>query len=139
MCNYFEGGPLLTNQPYSKWRDRLLPIIEQTEQRNDHEFANQVDEALLSGRASLFLVDDGFFVLEPSFIEGEMVVCILFAYSFNKGSADIYLPLIERLTKQSGAKKLLLWTAVKKLHSVLVAHDFQKTESGHIDRWEKVI
>ncbi|WP_308318783.1 hypothetical protein [Vibrio metschnikovii] len=131
--------PLLTNQPYSKWRDRLLPIIEQTEQRNDHEFANQVDEALLSGRASLFLVADGFFVLEPSFIDGEMAVCVLFAYSFNKGSSAIYLPVMEKLAKEVGAKKLLFWTAVKKLHSVLVAHDFQKTESGHIDRWEKVI
>ncbi len=129
----------MTNQLYSKWRDRLLPIIEQTEQRNDHEFANQVDEALLSGRASLFLVDDGFFVLEPSFIEGEMVVCVLFAYSFNKGSAAIYLPVMEKLAKEVGAKKLLFWTAVKKLNSVLVAHYFQKTESGHIDRWEKVI
>ncbi|EKO3628983.1 hypothetical protein M3926_003084 [Vibrio metschnikovii] len=113
--------------------------MEQTEQRNDHEFANQVDEALLSGRASLFLVADGFFVLEPSFIEGEMVVCVLFAYSFNKGSSAIYLPVMENLAKEVGAKKLLFWTAVKKLHSVLVAHNFQKTESGHIDRWEKVI
>ena len=129
----------VTNQPYSKWRDRLLPIIEQTEQRNDHEFANQVDEALLSGRASLFLVEDGFFVLEPDVTDGEMSVCILFAYSFNKGSAGLYLPIIERLSKEVGAKKLLFWTAVKKLNSVLVAHDFQKTERGHIDRWEKVI
>ncbi|EKO3632413.1 hypothetical protein M3894_002943 [Vibrio metschnikovii] len=113
--------------------------MEQTEKRNNHNFAGQIDEALLSGRASLFLVEDGFFVLEPSFIEGEMSVCILFAYSFNKGSAGLYLPLIERLSKEVGAKKLLFWTAVKKLNSVLVAHDFQKTEGGHIDRWEKVI
>lgn len=129
----------ILKQPYAKWRDKLLPLIEQTERRNQHEFARQIDEALLKGSASLFLVDDGFFVLEPKIREGVLHVCVLFAFSFVRGAADRQLPVIEMLAKEVGAQKLLFWTAVKKLHSVLIKHGFSCVESGDIDMWCKVI
>ncbi|MBT2980009.1 hypothetical protein, partial [Vibrio anguillarum] len=98
--------------------------MEQTERRNRHAFAKQVDEALLNGRASLFLVEEGLFVLEPSLDNDEMQVWVLFAWSVRKGALKRQLPRVEHLAKRIQAKKLLLNTAVKSLRVSLIDSGF---------------
>lgn len=78
---------------YESWRSRVLPLMEQTEKRNQHWFAKQVDEALLNGRASLFLVEEGFFVLSPvwTMVKCRYGYCLLGAIEKVRLSA-IYRP-----------------------------------------------
>lgn len=125
--------------PYERWRDNVLPLMEQTEKRNQHGFAKQVDEALLNGRASLFLVEEGFFVLEPSLDNGEMQVWVLFAWSNRKGALKRHLPTVEQLAKRVKAKRLLLNTAVKALQASLIDGGFCCIETGDVETWCKEI
>ncbi|EGR4078517.1 hypothetical protein [Vibrio cholerae] len=113
--------------------------MEQTEKRNQHRFAKQVDEALLDGRASLFLVEEGFFVLEPSLDNGEMQVWVLFAWSNSKGAFKRHLPTVEQLAKRIKAKRLLLNTAVKALQVSLIDGGFCCIETGDVETWCKEI
>lgn len=113
--------------------------MEQTEKRNQHWFAKQVDEALLNGRASLFLVEEGFFVLEPSLDNGEMQVWVLFAWSNQKGALKRHLPTVEQLAKRIKAKRLLLNTAVKALQVSLIDGGFCCIETGDVETWCKEI
>ncbi|KUO39021.1 hypothetical protein ID065_05610 [Vibrio cholerae] len=113
--------------------------MEQTEKRNQHWFAKQVDEVLLNGRASLFLVEEGFFVLEPSFDNGEMQVWVLFAWSNQKGALKRHLPTVEQLAKRVKAKRLLLNTAVKALQVSLIDGGFSCIETGDVETWCKEI
>ncbi|ASK54266.1 hypothetical protein EA004_09310 [Vibrio anguillarum] len=113
--------------------------MEQTEKRNQHRFAKQVDEALLDGRASLFLVEEGFFVLEPSLDNGEMQVWVLFAWSNRKGAFKRHLPTVEQLAKRIKAKRLLLNTAVKALQVSLIDGGFCCIETGDVETWCKEI
>ncbi|WP_353616370.1 hypothetical protein [Vibrio ordalii] len=113
--------------------------MEQTERRNRHAFAKQVDEALLNGRASLFLVEEGLFVLEPSLDNGEMQVWVLFAWSVRKGALKRQLPRVEQLAKRIQAKKLLLNTAVKSLRVSLIDGGFCCIETGDVETWCKEI
>nr|WP_233433300.1 hypothetical protein [Vibrio cholerae] len=124
---------------YESWRFRVLPLMEQTEKRNQHWFAKQVDEALLNGRASLFLVEEGFFVLEPSLDNGEMQVWVLFAWSNRKGALKRHLPTVEQLAKRVKAKRLLLNTAVKALQVSLIDGGFCCIETGDVETWCKEI
>nr|WP_237359148.1 MULTISPECIES: hypothetical protein [Vibrio] len=124
---------------YESWRFRVLPLMEQTEKRNQHWFAKQVDEALLDGRASLFLVEEGFFVLEPSLDNGEMQVWVLFAWSNRKGALKRHLPTVEQLAKRVKAKRLLLNTAVKALQVSLIDGGFCCIETGDVETWCKEI
>ncbi|WP_237333925.1 hypothetical protein, partial [Vibrio anguillarum] len=121
------------------WRYRVLPLMEQTERRNRHAFAKQVDEALLNGRASLFLVEEGLFVLEPSLDNDEMQVWVLFAWSVRKGALKRQLPRVEHLAKRIQAKKLLLNTAVKSLRVSLIDSGFCCIETGDVETWCKEI
>ncbi|GHY86635.1 hypothetical protein VCSRO75_1558 [Vibrio cholerae] len=129
----------LVKAPYERWRDNVLPLMEQTEKRNQHWFAKQVDEALLNGRASLFLVEEGFFVLEPSLDNGEMQVWVLFAWSNRKGALKRHLPTVEQLAKRVKAKRLLLNTAVKALQVSLIDGGFCCIETGDVETWCKEI
>ncbi|HDB1449135.1 TPA: hypothetical protein O6E21_001475 [Vibrio cholerae] len=113
--------------------------MEQTEKRNQHWFAKQVDEALLNGRASLFLVEEGFFVLEPSLDNGEMQVWVLFAWSNQKGAHKRHLATVEQLAKRIKAKRLLLNTAVKALQVSLIDGGFCCIETGDVETWCKEI
>ncbi|EMB49771.1 Uncharacterised protein [Vibrio mimicus] len=113
--------------------------MEQTEERNQHWFAKQVDEALLNGRASLFLVEEGFFVLEPSLDNGEMQVWVLFAWSNQKGALKRHLATVEQLAKRIKAKRLLLNTAVKALQVSLIDGGFCCIETGDVETWCKEI
>ncbi|EJL7976525.1 hypothetical protein NM099_001260 [Vibrio cholerae] len=113
--------------------------MEQTEKRNQHWFAKQVDEALLDGRASLFLVEEGVFVIEPSLDNGEMQVWVLFAWSNRKGALKRYLPTVEQLAKRVKAKRLLLNTAVKALQVSLIDGGFCRIETGDVETWCKEI
>lgn len=124
---------------YESWRYRVLPLMEQTEKRNQHWFAKQVDEALLDGRASLFLVEEGFFVLEPSLDNGEMQVWVLFAWSNQKGALKRHLATVEQLAKRIKAKRLLLNTAVKALQVSLIDGGFCCIETGDVETWCKEI
>ncbi|UWY94966.1 hypothetical protein N4267_18720 [Vibrio cholerae] len=124
---------------YESWRSRVLPLMEQTEERNQHWFAKQVDEALLDGRASLFLVEEGVFVLEPSLDNGEMQVWVLFAWSNRKGALKRHLPTVEQLAKRVKAKRLLLNTAVKALQVSLIDGGFCCIETGDVETWCKEI
>ncbi|MDV2358865.1 hypothetical protein Q5N46_00725 [Vibrio cholerae] len=124
---------------YKSWRSRVLPLMEQTEKRNQHWFVKQVDEALLNGRASLFLVEEGFFVLEPSLDNGEMQVWVLFAWSNRKGALKRHLPTVEQLAKRVKAKRLLLNTAVKALQVSLIDGGFCCIETGDVETWCKEI
>nr|WP_254309007.1 hypothetical protein [Vibrio cholerae] len=124
---------------YESWRSRVLPLMEQTEKRNQHWFVKQVDEALLNGRASLFLVEEGFFVLEPSLDNGEMQVWVLFAWSNQKGAFKRHLPTVEQLAKRVKAKRLLLNTAVKALQVSLIDGGFCCIETGDVETWCKEI
>lgn len=124
---------------YELWRSRVLPLMEQTEKRNQHWFAKQVDEALLDGRASLFLVEEGVFVLEPSLDNGEMQVWVLFAWSNRKGALKRYLPTVEQLAKRVKARRLLLNTAVKALQVSLIDGGFCRIETGDVETWCKEI
>lgn len=129
----------LVKVPYERWRDNVLPLMEQTEKRNQHWFAKQVDEALLNGRASLFLVEEGVFVLEPSLDNGEMQVWVLFAWSNRKGALKRHLPTVEQLAKRVKAKRLLLNTAVKALQVSLIDGGFCCIETGDVETWCKEI
>ncbi|WP_309473903.1 hypothetical protein [Vibrio cholerae] len=113
--------------------------MEQTEKRNQHWFAKQVDEALLNGRASLFLVEEGVFVLEPCLDNGEMQVWVLFAWSNQKGALKRHLPTVEQLAKRVKAKRLLLNTAVKALQVSLIDGGFCRIETGDVETWCKEI
>lgn len=124
---------------YESWRYRVLPLMEQTEKRNQHWFAKQVDEALLDGRASLFSVEEGFFALEPSLDNGEMQVWVLFAWSNRKGALKRHLPTVEQLAKRVKAKRLLLNTAVKALQVSLIDGGFCCIETGDVETWCKEI
>ncbi|WP_277207067.1 hypothetical protein [Vibrio misgurnus] len=124
---------------YAAWRAQLLPIIERTEQRNQHPFAKQVDEALLTGRAALFLVEEGFVVLEPNIVANTLEVWVLFAYSAEKGAMARHLPTVEALAQQVRATRLRFYTAVNKLRAPLCALGFTCIESGDIQTWIKDI
>ncbi|ELP4886762.1 hypothetical protein QPB17_001648 [Vibrio cholerae] len=113
--------------------------MEQTEKRNQHWFAKQVDEALLNGRASLFLVEEGVFVLEPCLDNGEMQVWVLFAWSNRKAAFKRHLPTVEQLAKRVKAKRLLLNTAVKALQASLIDGGFCCIETGDVETWCKEI
>ncbi|HIF9182352.1 TPA: hypothetical protein ACX6QL_003456 [Photobacterium damselae] len=104
---------------WGSYRQILLPIIKKTERRNNHEFADEIDKALSEDRAFLFIGDDGFFVLEPLFQDGETIVNVMFAFNWGNNAIARYQETIERLSLDIGAKGLELCTAVKGLIPLL--------------------
>lgn len=94
---------------YYEHRDRLFPIIMQVCIQHDRHYANEINDALLSGRAFLFADVDAFIVLEPY---GGDKVHIAFAYSFSSGRAARYQPEVERLSRLIGAKTVTFETVL---------------------------
>lgn len=98
---------------WDQFRAKLLPIVEQAANKNNHHFDKQVDKALLSNGAFLFLVNGGFFVLRPIYRDGLVHVEVLFAYSERPGNMRKYQPVIERLTREIGGRSVIFYTALK--------------------------
>lgn len=94
---------------YKKHRDRIFPIIMQVCIQHDRHYANEINDALLSGRAFLFVETDAFVVLEP--YDGDKVH-VAFAYSFSSGCAARYQPEVERLSRLIGAKVITFYTVL---------------------------
>lgn len=126
----------LVNEPYCKWRDTLLPVIRAAAQKNQHDFVDDVDRALLSGKAFLFLSDEGFFALRP--FDGDKV-CVVFACSFSHGCTVKYQPVIETLSRAIGAKYIEFETALVGGFEALCARlGYVKVEQiGNVTRWRK--
>jgi len=127
---------MMINQPYSKWRDKLLPIIKKTAEKNRHPFAENVDRALLESKAFLFLSEDGFVALQP--FDGDKV-CVLFAYSFTQGATAKYQPEIEVLCRKIGAKSIVFHTALNGAFTKLVQRlGYRKiAQQEHVSTWQK--
>ena len=127
----------ITKQPWDKWREKLLPIIERTAKRNQHDFAENVDKALLSGRAFLFIASECFFVLEPM---GNDVVEVVFGFSFGGNSCQKYQPVIEQLARDIGAKTLYFETTLRGF-AILVKElgYIKQSQSGRVTTWIKEV
>ncbi|SUB90609.1 hypothetical protein [Photobacterium damselae] len=106
-------------QSWDEVRSKLYPVIKTIESNNHHQFADDTDKALSEGRAFLFIGDDGFFVLEPLFQDGETIVNVMFAFNWGNNAIARYQETIERLSLDIGAKGLELCTAVKGLIPLL--------------------
>ena len=127
----------ILKQPWIKWRDKLLPIIQQSAKRNQHDFVDDVDKALLCGRAFLFTANDGFFVLEPS---GDGVVGVIFAFSFGGHACRKYQPVIEQLARDIGARQLYFLTALRGFAIIAKELGYVKqSQSGHVTKWVKEV
>ncbi|AWK83823.1 hypothetical protein [Photobacterium damselae] len=110
---------MINKTEWNKYKDKLLLIIQATERRNNHLFADDINKALSEGRAFLFVGEDGFFVLEPLLQDGETIVNVMFAFNWGNNAIARYQETIERLSLDIGAKGLELCTAVKGLIPLL--------------------
>jgi len=125
---------------WSEYRDKLLPIVEQTEIKNNHRAAKQIDLALLKKRAFLFLVPNGFFVLRPIIEKGEIYNEVLFAYSFATGNTIKHQATIATLTRQIGGKGVIVYTVLKTLIKLLKRLGYQQQSvDGRIVKLIKVV
>lgn len=117
---------------YQKHRSHILPIIERTDEINQHDFANEIGQALLDGRAFLFLTECGFFILQPTVKGCETWVNIMFAYSFGTVALASYMNEISDLAKVIDAAGVELYTVVKKLGPFLIRKGFIKDSCNSI-------
>lgn len=124
---------------WDSYRDKLLPIIQQIEQRNNHMFADEIDKALSEDRAFLFIGDDGFFVLEPLSRNGIVRVNVMFAFNWGANAIDRYQSTIERLAREIGARSIELYTAVKGLIPLLENNNWRMDSDGHVMHWVKTL
>ncbi len=129
----------IKKQNWQQYRDKLLPIIQTTEKRNSHLFSDEIDKALSSDRAFLFVGEDGFFVLQPISRTGIVTVNVMFAFNWESNAIHRYQSTIERLSREIGARGLELTTAVKGLIPLLEAHGWQQTNSDRIMHWTKIL
>ncbi|WIG70703.1 hypothetical protein KEC58_15740 [Photobacterium damselae] len=120
-------------------RQKLLPIIQSTEKRNQHTFSDDIDKALSEGRAFLFIGQDGFFVLEPLSSKGLVRINIMFAFNWGGDAINRYQTMIERLAREAGARSLELYTAVKGLVPLLKQHQWQMTGDEPVMHWVKTL
>lgn len=129
----------ITKQNWQQYRDKLLLIIQATEKRNSHIFSDEIDKALSSGRAFLFVGEDGFFVLQPLSRSGIVTVNVMFAFNWESNAIDRYQSTIEQLSREIGARGLELTTAVNGLIPLLEAQGWQQTNSDRIMHWTKTL
>ncbi len=126
-----------SKQPWNKWRDKLLPIIQRAANRNRHDFADNVDKALLSGRAFLFIAEDGFFVLEPM---GKGVVEVVFAFSFGGHACRVYQPVIDQLARDIGADHLYFETTLRGFAVLAKELGYVKqSQRGRVTKWVREV
>ncbi|MCE0495780.1 hypothetical protein [Vibrio salinus] len=123
---------------YQKHRLRVLPVLRRTDEKNKHNFADEVDMALLDDRAFLFLCDGGFIVLQPIVKDGSSWVNIMFAYSWGTTALPCYMNDIFHLAGDIGAVGVELYTVVKKLERFLIRKGFSKDSGNNrIQHWVK--
>ncbi|SIO96092.1 hypothetical protein [Vibrio spartinae] len=128
----------LVKADYRKHRSRILPFILRAQQRNNDQFANQIDSALLECRAFLFLCDGGFYVLQPTIRNGVVWVNIMFAQSLGKCVLSTHMSEIHQLTRQVGGRGIELFTAVDRLSGFLRRQGFSKDSSNdRVQHWIK--
>lgn len=125
---------------WHQYRDKLFPIIQKAQQRNDHQFADEIDDALQTERAFLFLVEDGFTVLLPKRRDGLPWLNVMFAFSWGGNAIDRYQPGIELKARQMGARGVELYTVVGGLEQALLDNGYVKTTGEtRIQHWEKIL
>ncbi|MGD6739676.1 hypothetical protein ACN08N_23490 [Photobacterium leiognathi subsp. mandapamensis] len=129
----------IVKQKWQNYREKLLPIIQATEKRNAHIFSNEVDKALSSGRAFLFVGEDGFFVLQPLSNNGIVTVNVMFAFNWESNAIHRYQSVIEQLSREIGARGLELTTAVRGLIPLLESQGWQQENTDRIMRWTKTL
>jgi hypothetical protein len=127
-------------KPWADFKDRLFPIIQKTQSRNDHQFADEIDNALRTERAFLFLVKDGFTVLLPKRRDGLPWLNVMFAFSWGGNAIDRYQSEVELKARQMGARGVELYTAVEGLEQALLDNGYVKTTGeARIQHWEKIL
>lgn len=130
----------VNKEKWGEWRDKLFPIIQQTELRNQHQFSQQIDEALSTERASLFCSEDGFFVLKPELKDKDMEVVVLFAFCWASNGIETYQSVIESLSQDIGAVRLRVYTVIEKLEPVLIGQGYVKEHgSSRVRCWMKTL
>ncbi|PSU69797.1 hypothetical protein C9J22_13030 [Photobacterium phosphoreum] len=122
----------INKQNWLKFREKLLPIIRETEQRNHHQFSDEIDQALSSDRAFLFVGEDGFFVLQPLSENSVVTVNVMFAFNWGGNAIERYQNRIEQLSREIGATGLELYTVVKSLVPLLEQQDWQLTNGDRV-------
>ena len=128
----------IRKQAWSKWREKLFPIIQQTEKRNNHMFAEEINSALSNDEAFLFVGEDGFFVLQPVSNNGIPSVVVMFAFNWGENAVNRYQETIEQLSREIGARSVQLYTVVKGLIPILEAQGYTlKNETDAIMQWVK--
>ncbi|MBY3789584.1 hypothetical protein HPQ32_14255 [Photobacterium carnosum] len=130
---------LFTKAGWKDYRNKLLPIIQATEKRNLHLASTEIDKALSSGRAFLFVGEDGFFVLQPISRKSIVTVNVMFAFNWGSNAIDRYQSTIEQLSREIGARGLELTTAVNGLIPLLELQGWQQANSDRIMRWTKTL
>lgn len=119
-------------------RAHLLPQIRATEKRNAHRFARQIDQALTSGRASLFFNLDGFVVLEPCARKDGTWVVVLFAMGWCDEAVACYHECVTELARQIGAEGIECQTVVSALAPNLESAGFQRVgQRGRLHIWQR--
>ncbi|MGF1727078.1 hypothetical protein [Photobacterium nomapromontoriensis] len=130
----------LVKSEWSRYRSKLLPVIQTIEQRNSHQFSDEVDKALSSERAFLFVAQDGFLVLQPLSQGGTVTVNVMFAFNWGDSAISRYQHTIERLSRDIGARGLELYTVVVGLIPSLEMQGWQMTPSDNrIMHWTKTL
>ncbi|MEC6796768.1 hypothetical protein C9J20_09050 [Photobacterium phosphoreum] len=127
----------IAKQNWQQYRDKLLPIIQTTEKRNSHLFSDEIDKALSSGRAFLFVGEDGFFVLQPLSENSVMTVNVMFAFNWGGNAIERYQNMIEQLSREIGATELELYTVVESLVPLLEQQDWQLTNGDRVMHFTK--
>ncbi|OBU37926.1 hypothetical protein [Photobacterium phosphoreum] len=122
----------IKQETWSVYRDKLLLIIRSTEQRNHHQFSDEIDQALSSDRAFLFVGEDGFFVLQPLSENSVVTVNVMFAFNWGGNAIERYQNMIEQLSREIGATGLELYTVVKSLVPLLEQQDWQLTNGDRV-------
>lgn len=69
---------------------------------------DEVFDRLASGRAFLFLVQTGFFILVPHYYEGQPAVLIWIGYGTGRNQIRTYIPEIESLAREIGATAIII-------------------------------
>lgn len=125
---------------WEKYRDKLLPIIQKTQRRNDHQFVDEIDNALQEERAFLFVAEDGFLVLEPRHRKGLPWLNVMFAFNWGGNAINRYQGDVELKARQMGARGVELYTAVEGLEQALLDNGYVKTTGeARIQHWEKIL
>ncbi|PCE67528.1 hypothetical protein E8E00_04905 [Salinivibrio sp. YCSC6] len=128
------------SKPWLNYRLHLLPIIRKTQSRNNHFFADEIDDALLDERAFLFLAEDGFVVLQPTARNGLSWLNVMFAFNWGGNAITRYQSEIELKGRQMGARGVELFTAVPGLEQALLANGYVKTSgAARVQHWEKLL